>query len=741
MSKSKKVKSRFTLSPDKVAALLDSQPDKTYSFKELARELDLNSKQEKIRLSEILQEMTAMKRLMVTKEEAFRSKATPQNAQEIEGILDHVNPRFGFIVSDDAPVDIKVNTDQLKGAVDGDRVRVLVYARKASNRASRRHANPEGEVLQVLERNRTEYVGRIEVSERHAFVIPDNRRMYEDIFVRKEDLNGAKNGEKVIVQVVEWPEGDFQPVGKVKDVLGPAGAHNTEMHAIMAEYGLPYSFPETIEKEAEAIPEAISKKEIAKRRDFRDVLTFTIDPVDAKDFDDALSIQKLENGHWEVGVHIADVTHYVQLNTQLEREAERRATSVYLVDRVVPMLPERLSNGLCSLRPHEDKLTFSAVFELDDQAHIVNEWFGRTIIHSDHRFAYEDAQEVLEGRDDTYQEELLVLNRLAHKLREDRFRRGAIGFETTEVRFKLAEDGTPLEVVPKVRKDAHKLIEEFMLLANKQVATFVYHLRKGRKKNPMVYRVHESPDPDKLLTFANFAQRFGYKVEAEGKNMSQSLHRMVTAMEGKPEQDLLQTLAIRTMAKARYTLEPLGHFGLAFEHYTHFTSPIRRYPDMMAHRLLQHYLDGGQPVDPEPWEKLAKHSSDREKQAADAERASVKYKQVEFMKLQDPNRTYEGIVSGLSEYGIYVEIIETKCEGMVRMSDIEDDYYELDPENYRAVGRRSKRIIAFGDTVQVRVLNTDLEKRIIDLEFAGTNGRKPSRKGGGKTMSRKSRTR
>ncbi|MGB3619636.1 MAG: ribonuclease R [Catalinimonas sp.] len=750
MAKGKK-NSGANITPEQITALLDEHPDRSFSFKQIAEALGVSGKSAKVQLTQALEQVMAGNGVLLRRNEANEANeavdrpAPPDNT--LVGVVEHVNPRFAFIVSDESEQDTKIDTDQLMGAHDGDTVRVAVYpASKRQRSRGGRGNNPEGEVVEILERGRTEYVGKIEISERHAFVIPDGRRMYDDIFVRSEHIGHAHNNDKVVVRITEWPEGKFSPVGEVIEVLGPAGAHNTEMHAIMAEFGLPFQFPEGVEQEAESISDQISQEEVARRRDMRDVLTFTIDPVDAKDFDDALSVRKLDGGDWEVGVHIADVTHYVHPETDLEREAHRRATSVYLVDRVVPMLPERLSNGLCSLRPHEDKLCFSAVFRLDERARVRDEWFGRTVIHSDHRFAYEDAQKVLDGHDDRYTEVLLKLNQLAYKLREERFKRGAIGFETTEVRFKLNDEGVPLAVVPKVRQDAHKLIEEFMLLANKRVAEFVYHARKDRKKNTLVYRVHESPDPDKLSTFANFAGRFGYTIETEGKAASLSLNRMMTNLEGKPEEELLQNLAIRTMSKARYTVEPLGHFGLAFPHYTHFTSPIRRYPDMMVHRMLQHYLDGGDPLAPGPWEKLSRHASEMERRAVEAERASVKYKQVEFTRLQDPDKVYEGIVSGVAEHGIYVEMTETRCEGMVRMSDIDGDYYELDPENYRALGRRTQQIIAFGDPVRVRVIDTNMERRIIDLAFADTkggtsgnggrqqNGRRPSgraRSGGG----------
>ena len=572
-------------------------------------------------------------------------------------------------------------------------------------------------MVEIVKRNRNKFVGRIEVSANFAFVIPDFRKIHQDFFVYPENINGAKTNDKVVIEVVSWADEDKKPEGKVVQVLGKAGENEAEIHSIMAEFDLPFRFPEEVERESETIDEGITKQEIKQRRDFRDVTTFTIDPEDAKDFDDALSFKKLDNGHYEIGVHIADVTHYVKPNSLLEKEAFDRATSVYLVDRTIPMLPERLSNGLCSLRPNEDKLTFAAVFEMDAKGKVIDEWFGRTIIHSDKRFSYEEAQEVLETGRGPYSEELTILNDLAKKLRKLRFSKGAINFETTEVKFKLDEKGIPLAVIPKIRKDAHKLIEEFMLLANKFVATFVYNYKKGKEKNTFVYRIHDFPDPDKVKDFALFAKQFGHRMNVEEASISQSLNKLMNDIEGKPEQHVLEQLAIRTMAKAKYSTDPKGHFGLAFDHYSHFTSPIRRYPDMMAHRLLQHYLDEGKPVSKTDYEERCEHSSEREKRAADAERASIKYKQVEFMTYAE-KKDYQGLISGVTEWGIYVEIIETKCEGMIRMADMTDDFYEFDEKNYRIIGKKTGKIFRLGDRINVRIKKTDIDRRLIDLVFA-----------------------
>jgi ribonuclease R len=585
----------------------------------------------------------------------------------------------------------------------------------------------------------------------YAFVVASSKKIYGDIFVSKNDLKNAQHGDKVIVKITKYAEEERKMEGIVAEVLGKSGENNTEMHAILAEFGLPISFPVNIEKEADNIPTKISSSEIKKRRDFRKITTFTIDPVDAKDFDDALSFEFLDNGNYEIGVHIADVTHYVTPESALEQEAFMRATSVYLVDRVVPMLPEKLSNGLCSLRPNEDKLTFSAVFEVTPQAKVVKEWFGRTVIHSDKRFSYEEAQEELlvisdsllvtgnQNGDDNIEEslttnnqspitnnfnkELNILNQLAHKLRDERFAKGAVNFETVEVKFQLDEDGKPLGVYQKVRVDAHKLIEEFMLLANKKVAEYVFNLKKTEPRNTMVYRTHDAPDPEKLKNFSTFAKRFGYNVDTEVARISASFNTLMHDVEGKPEQNILENLAVRTMSKAKYSTDPIGHFGLAFPFYSHFTSPIRRYPDMMAHRMLQHYLDGGQPLERGPWELRCKHSSEREKMAAEAERASIKYKQVEYMSMMDEEKVWDGIISGVAEFGIFVEITETASEGMIRMMDLKDDFYEYDRENYRIIGQRNGKVYTFGDKLQVKVKECNLARRSMDLLLVGANGK------------------
>jgi ribonuclease R len=656
----------------------------------------------------------------------------------VEGRIDHVNVRFAFVVVEGRESDVLINARDMNGAIDGDTVKVLVSAKRKKG-----SVRDEGEVVEIISRGRAEMVGSIEILPNYAFVVPNSKKIYGDIFIHRTDLKDANNGDKVIVKITKWAEGERKMEGIITEVLGKAGENNTEMHAILAEFGLPIRFPEQIEKEADNISTKISAAEIKKRRDFRKTLTFTIDPVDAKDFDDALSFEYLENGNYEVGIHIADVTHYVTPESLLEQEAYHRATSVYLVDRVVPMLPEKLSNGLCSLRPNEDKLTFSAVFEITPEAKIVKEWFGRTIIHSDKRFTYEEAQEIIappaprggasETKSDSKSDEkvpplgaegaLSILNNLAHKLRDERFAKGAVNFETVEVKFNLDENGKPLGVYQKVRVDSHKLIEEFMLLANKKVAEYVFNLRKSDPRNTMVYRIHEAPDPEKLKNFSTFAKRFGYDLDTEVSRISNSLNALMHDVEGKPEQNILENLAIRTMSKARYSTDAIGHFGLAFPFYSHFTSPIRRYPDMMAHRMLQHYLDGGDPLERAAWEQRCKHSSEQEKMAAEAERASIKYKQVEYMSLMDDDRVWDGIISGVADFGIFVEITETASEGMIRMADLKDDFYDFDRENYRIVGQRNGKVFTFGDKLQVKVKECNLARRSMDLTLVGGSDR------------------
>lgn len=687
--------------------LLEEMSGKSYSPQQLIKKLGLKKKsliEDLFKLLDALEEEGRVEQLSSGQYKSTRKK------KAMSGLVDHVNPRFAYIVTGiEGQKDIYVRSADLASAIHGDTVEIELSNRKTGE-------NPEGKVISIIKRGRSKFVGRIELSRNFGFVVPDYKKIYQDFFIYPENLNGATANDKVLFEVTKWADRDKSPEAKVIEVLGKTGENEAEIHSIMAEFDLPFRFPENVLKESEGISEGITQEEVKKRWDFREVLTFTIDPEDAKDFDDAISFRKLENGTYEIGVHIADVTHYVIPGTALDDDAFDRATSVYLVDRTVPMLPERLSNALCSLRPNEDKLTFAAVFEMDTKGKVLKEWFGRTVIHSDHRFSYEQAQEVIETGNGTFAEEIKILNELHHILRKERFTKGAVNFETTEVKFKLDEKGKPLAVVPKVRKDAHKLIEEFMLLANRSVATYVYKMKKGEEKNTFVYRTHDLPDQEKVEDFSRFAKQFGHNLNFESATISRSLNKLMEEIEGKPEQNVLQSLAVRAMAKAKYTTDAKGHFGLAFDHYTHFTSPIRRYPDMMVHRLLRHYLDKGKSVAKKEYEEKCIHTSEREKRAADAERASIKYKQVEFMSLAE-NKEYGGIITGVTDFGIFVEIVETKCEGMVRLADMKDDFYEFDEKNYRVIGRRRKNIYRLGDAVKVRIKKTDIDRRLIDLTF------------------------
>jgi ribonuclease R len=712
MSKSKKTKNDMKLEKleTDLMALLRRNSHKAYSIKNLIKKLHIRETFLKDNIKAILDSLIEKHSISINRHEEYQ---LAQRNEYVTGRVDFVNPRYAFISSEQSEEDIFIKTEDLANALDDDVVKVRITS-------YRRDGKPNGEVVEIIQRFRDEFVGRLELTKGNGFVIPDFKKMHQVINVKPSGLKGARKNDKVIVRIIEWPEERKNATGIIVDILGQAGEHEAEMHSIMAEFGLPFRFSDSMEKTAAKIKSTISSEEISSRRDFREIITFTIDPEDAKDFDDAISYRVIENGNYEIGVHIADVTHYVEEGSPLDEEAFKRGTSVYLVDRTVPMLPEKLSNDLCSLRPNEDKLTFSAVFELDREARIIKEWFGRTIINSNRRFSYEEAQERLDSKKGDFAGELKILNDLAHKLRAERFRNGAINFETTEIKFRLDEKGKPLEVIPKIRKDAHKLIEEFMLLANKRVAEYVHHLAKGKEIKTYVYRVHDAPDEEKLLLFENFARKFGHKLNIKQEGISKSMNNLIDEIQGKPEQNVLENLAIRSMAKAKYSTAEKGHFGLAFNHYTHFTSPIRRYPDMMSHRLLAHYLEKGKIVSKEKFEKKCLHCSDREKVATDAERASIKYKQVEYMK-DRVSEIFEGLISGVTDWGIFVEIIETKCEGMIRLSSLEDDFYEFDERNYRVIGRRNKKIYALGDKLRVKVMKVDIDRRTIDLELPGRN--------------------
>ena len=594
-------------------------------------------------------------------------------------------------------------------AMNNDKVRIAFYAK-------RRGCEAEGEVIEILQRANDTFVGTLEVEKSYAFLVTENRTLANDIFIPKDKLKGGKTGDKAVVKVTEWPDKAKNPIGQVLDILGKAGDNTTEMHAILAEFGLPYVYPQSVEKAADKIPAEISAEEIARREDFRKVTTFTIDPKDAKDFDDALSIRPLKDGLWEVGVHIADVTHYVKEGSIIDKEAEKRATSVYLVDRTIPMLPERLCNFICSLRPNEEKLAFSAIFDITEKGEVRDSRIVHTVIESDRRFTYEEAQQIIETKEGDFKDEILMLDTIAKALREKRFTAGAINFDRYEVKFEIDEKGKPISVYFKESKDANKLVEEFMLLANRTVAEKIGKAPKGKKPKVLPYRIHDLPDPEKLDNLAQFIARFGYRLRTSGTktDVSKSINHLLDDIQGKKEENLIETVSIRAMQKARYSTHNIGHYGLAFDYYTHFTSPIRRFPDMMVHRLVTRYMDGGRSVSETKYEDLCDHSSNMEQIAANAERASIKYKQVEFMS-ERLGQTYDGVISGVTEWGLYVELNENKCEGMIPIRDLDDDYYEFDEKNYSLRGRRKNRIYSLGDAITVKVARANLEKKQLDF--------------------------
>ena len=594
-------------------------------------------------------------------------------------------------------------------AMNNDKVKIAFFAK-------RKHHDAEGEVIEILERANDTFVGTLEVEKSYAFLVTENRTLANDIFIPKDKLKGGKTGDKAVVKVIEWPDKAKNPIGQVIDILGKAGDNTTEMHAILAEFGLPYVYPQAVEKAADKIPAEITAEEIARREDFRKVTTFTIDPKDAKDFDDALSIRKLKDNLWEVGVHIADVTHYVKEGSIIDKEAEKRATSVYLVDRTIPMLPERLCNFLCSLRPHEEKLAFSVIFDITEKGDVKNSRVVHTVIYSDRRFTYEEAQQIIETKNGDFKDEVLMLDTIAKALREKRFAAGAINFDRYEVKFEIDEKGKPVSVYFKESKDANKLVEEFMLLANRTVAEQIGRVPKGKKAKVLPYRIHDLPDPEKLDNLNQFIARFGYKLRTSGTktDISKSINHLLDDIQGKKEENLIETVSIRAMQKARYSTHNIGHYGLAFDYYTHFTSPIRRFPDMMVHRLVTKYLDGGRSVSESKYEDLCDHSSNMEQIAANAERASIKYKQVEFMS-ERVGQTYDGVISGVTEWGLYVELNENKCEGMIPMRDLDDDYYEFDEKNYCLRGRRKNHTYSLGDAITVKVARANLEKKQLDF--------------------------
>ena len=708
----------------KILKILSQNANRAFNYKQIGAVLELNDTKSRNEIIKDLKILASQKKIIETEPGKYLVKAISQDYYE--GTIDMTSRKTAYFICPDFGEDVFIPTNNLNHALDKDKVKVYVYNRRKGKR-------PEGEVIEVVERNKTEFVGVIDIQKNFAFVSTANAKMYTDIFIPKDKIGEAENGDVVLVNIEDWPKKADSPFGSVLRVLGKPGEHNTEIHAILAEYGLPYDFPVEVEVFAQKIDTTIQESEIANRRDMRDTLTFTIDPKDAKDFDDALSFKKLENGNYEIGIHIADVSFYLQEGTILDDEAYQRGTSVYLVDRVVPMLPEVLSNFACSLRPNEEKYTFSAVFEINEKAQVINQWFGRTVIYSDQRFAYEEAQQIIETKGNTIPQEIsitgneyvvkdeiveatLKLDELAKILRRKRMADGAISFDKVEVKFNLNEEAEPVGVFFKVSKDANHLIEEFMLLANRKVAEYI-----GKQKKTFVYRIHDEPDESKLMNLQTVISKFGYKINFKDKGeISKSLNNLLSEVQGKKEQNLVDTLTIRTMSKAKYSTENIGHYGLAFDYYSHFTSPIRRYPDVMVHRLLQFYLDGGKSVSQEDYEEKCVHSSTMEGLATNAERDSIKYMQVKYMQ-DHKDEEFLGVISGVTEWGIYVEIVSNKCEGMCRIREIKDDYYTFDEKQYALVGATTQNLLQLGDEVIVKVKNADLVKKQLDFHYIRKN--------------------
>ena len=717
MGKKKKLENKLTVFTNAILSIFGETPFKPMNYKQICKILGIHDAAGKDVVYHILIDLFEEGKLM--EERPYRYVLNPAYLEEfgpkkqyVEGTVDMKSTGKAYVILDDeSGEDVFIAANNTGHALHGDRVKVAMFPK-------RKNKKPEGEIIEVLQRKHTDFVGVLHISHGYVFVVPDMDSIPVDIFVPKGELNGAKNGQKVVVHLVDWPENSGNPFGEIVRVLGNPGENNVEMESILLAHDYPVEFPKEVEKEAAAIPSRIQKSEVRNRKDFRDVFTITIDPADAKDFDDAISLQKLPNGHWEVGVHIADVSHYVKPGSAIDEEAYNRGTSVYLVDRTIPMLPEKLCNNVCSLRPNEEKLTFSAVFEMDDNANVLNHWIGKTIIKSCRRYAYEEVQAMIEGGDGDYKDQILTFHHLATKLRENRMAQGSLNFHSEEVKFILDENGKPIDTYIRVQNESHELIEDFMLLANRTVAETIGKPDSKWHNFTFVYRVHDEPNPEKLNNFLRLISRLGYTLDISTRSkLVKSYNKLFEDVEGKGEKNLVETVAIRTMAKAVYSTDNIGHYGLSFDYYTHFTSPIRRYPDLMVHRLIERYLIENQgSVDKKEYEDYCVHTSEMEKQAEEMERQSVKYKQAEY--LQDKiGQLFEGLISGVSKWGLYVELKGNKCEGLVRYDDMPGDYYYLDEENFRVIGQESGRVLQLGDEVKVIVKNVNLLKRQMDFEL------------------------